>query len=392
MSLPATERSKTKEAVPSQDFLLYAAFIYLISNQFLFTCTRFADWGGQYGLFDIFAYVMEFVLLDYCIYGIVTEKDTRIRVILGIITLCGALCDGDEVRTLCLMAVAMRGRPMKRIVRIWFITISALFVMTIISSFLGIVDFNVNFGNQYEFGMIWHTDFGYTCLFLLMAYVVLRDGLLRYYEYILLTAVTFLMFYFTRAKNATICMLLFLVLIFLSGLYDRLLPLSGSEGADGRLQEIRGKCDRVIGALEKYCLDYVYIIGAMLFGIALLCIDQLQALVDATLYSFNTYTARLRFSWEVLHNPVTPFGQYFYEGQDPFFMVDQFYSRLFVRHGAVLFVIVLAMLTYAMKKARKEKKRAVYIALLVLALFSQTDPQVIDCARDFIFPAIFAVF
>lgn len=385
MNLTRTDIKGKLPPIPASDILLYAAYVYLISNQFLFNCTRYSDWGGQYGLFDIFAYVMEFVLLDYCIYGIIKEKDKKMKALLIIITVCGVLCDGDEVRTLCLMAAAMKDRPMKRIVKIWFVTIAALFAFTIFSSFVGLVEFHVNLGNQYEFGMIWHTDFGYTCLFLLMAYVVLKDGILKYYEYPIILALTFVMFYFTRAKNATICMLLFLMLILASSLYDRLLS------KDGKRKEIRERADRIIEICGACVLDYAFFIGAIVFGIALLLRDKIQLAVDSGVRFLNTYAARLHYSWEALHFPVTPFGQYFYEGHDPYFMVDQFYSRLFVRHGAILFILVLILMTYALKRARMEQNKAIYISLLVLALFSQTDPQVIDCARDFIFPAILAV-
>ena len=359
--------------------LLYAAYIYLISNQFLFTCTRFADWGGQYGLFDVFAHVMEFVLLDYAIWEIIKEPDRKIKLVLGIITLCGALCDGDEVRTLCLMLVALYGQPMKRVLKIWLITISSLFALTIFSSLVGILEFRINLGDRYEFGMIWYTDFAYTCLFLLMAYGVLRNGRFRLPEYPALYLFTLLIFKITRAKNTIICMLCFITLCFFTYIFGKALT-----------EERRQKAGKWLRSLQKYVLDYAYIWGLLLFFLVLSVKDIIIELAK-THYGLGSYADRLRFSAEALGFPVTLFGQYFYEGHDPYFMLDQFYPRLFVRHGAVLFVIVLAVLTYIMKKARKEGNTIVYWVMLTMALFSQTDPQVIDCSRDFMFPLAFTV-
>ncbi len=368
-----------------KDLFLYFAYIYILFNQFIFTCTRFQDWGGQYGLFETFAYVMEFVLLDYAIWNIVKEPDKKIKLVLTVITVCGALCDGDEVRTLCLMLTAFYGQPMKKALKIWIITIASLFAFTAFCSLVGILEFRVNIGGRYEFGMIWYTDFAYTCLFLFLAFAVYRDGRFRLFEYPVLYALALVVFRLTQAKNTTICMLLFTTMCLVSFIYGKLLD---PENENNTL--LKKRCDAVIYNVQKYFLDYSFIWGLLLFAFMLSIKDRVALAAEAHDF-LGSYADRLGFSYEVLQNPVTPFGQYFYEGQDPYFMVDQFYPRLFVRHGAVLFVVVIAVFTYILIRARRERMNVIYFAMLIMALYAQTDLQIIDCSRDFMFPLAFAV-
>ena len=117
------------------------------------------------------------------------------------------------------MVIGAKDVSFKRIVKLTLIVGICIMLATVAASQLGIIEdlvYNSRGGHHaHALGICFTTDFAAHVLFLLLGYGYLREAKFNNIEYVCLISLAFILFKFTRARNDSICIVLFIAATFL---------------------------------------------------------------------------------------------------------------------------------------------------------------------------------
>ena len=117
-----------------------------------------------------------------------------------------------------LMIISVRGMSFRRIVSCLIITGSFIMLAAVIASQLGLIEnlvYNSRNGRHaYALGIMYTTDFAAHVFFLFLGFMYIKRGKLKALEYAVIAVLALVIFEITRARNNTICILLFLTATF----------------------------------------------------------------------------------------------------------------------------------------------------------------------------------
>ena len=219
----------------------------------------------------------------------------------------------------------------------------------------------------------------FVLLFLMMGAAVLRGGRFAYYEYIAMYLIIFFNAYVYRRRNANICMTVLVTMLIIRQIY---LSCGKKEGIG-----------RFFKCIQKYCFDYSFIAAYAVFMICVFLRDYIR-LLQPTFPWLRTFLARLDDTAEIWRAfPPTLFGNYIHEytGKNATTLLfDPLFSRTLLYEGIVVFTVLMVVTTYFMVKARQREEGVIYIAFMVMALFSISDPVAWDVGLNFLIALPFA--
>ena len=189
--------------------------------------------------------------------------------------------------------------------------------------------------------------------------------------------IIFITFRLVTAKNSMVCMLLFVTMCLIGQLYDSFLQ--------------NERLNRVFTGIQKYFLDYTFIIAYALFKLLVAMKEYIRRLLPEYPFLWS-YMIRLDTAEKTADMPFTLFGRHISESgsQDNYFVVDSFMARTPAMSGMVIFLVYMLIFTYFMIRARRLKARAVYIAFMVMALYAITDPSFVEPELNFLIVLPFA--
>lgn len=376
--IPGIKEGHKNNAARISEIIFYSAVVYAIGYDFFLGNTMFAQEYGYIYLLPLTVFhICEFIILDYAIYSVITEQDRKIRIVYAILSLVGAICiDGSGM--FFLLCVAFSRRSMKKAMMIGFISTLTVFIVTIASSFMGIIGQYGHSERAFALGMVNRTNFAFAVLFLIISYAIIKNGRLKIYEYAVIIASIVVTYKLVHAKNAAVCMTLFTLLCLGSQVYERHFQ--------------NEKLDKLAENAKKYFLDYSNFWAVAIYGTLVAYRSRISDLAS-TYQWLGSFTYRLTVFDEVRDYPLTLFGQGLSESGNPgnYFVIDSFCLRSPISDGLIVFALILGILTFYMIKARRSKCKIIYSALLVMALFSITDAAQVDWSLNLMCVMPFAI-
>ena len=356
------------------DILLCIAAVYYIFYSFLQSNTMFAQqWNAIYGIPLRLYYISEVIILFFAILAVITEEKRERKLLYTVLILTGMV----NMTMLLIMWPAFAGRSMRFWMRLGAATTLIMFAFTIISALTGHISMYGHDNGPLAYGMINRTNFSFTVLFLIISFGVLKKGRFRFYTYIILYLITGITFYLVTAKNSMICTILFITLCLAAQLYDRFIH--------------NDRISRVFTGIQKYFLDYSFIIAYGLFKILVSVKDNLREF-ETKIPFLVSLIYRLDAAEITADMPFTLFGRHVSEsgGKENYFVLDSFMARSPVMDGLIVFLILMLVFTYFMIKARRMKAHPVYFAFMVMALYAITDPSFTGPDLNFLIALPFA--
>ena len=267
----------------------------------------------------------------------------------------------DNTLPLCCLIVASRNRDVKPLFLLSVIIGSAFLLSAYYASMNGYIPYLVynrgNFGIlSHAFGMYYRTHLAAHVFFIIMCYAIIRYEKLHLWEYLMLVFDGWLVWRYTAARTASICIFGFLAAL----------------GVSLIIYHIRGKWF----SFPKWTAA-VHICCAVLFFSA---VAWWAAIGGGTGFGEDTetLTARLGYSVKALQDyPMNLFGHVVEErgaggivdNSIPYFVIDSTYMRLLTIGGILLLIVYLYLMTRASVKAA-QCHVVLSIALAFVALHS----------------------
>ncbi|MBR1524951.1 MAG: hypothetical protein IJ641_10920 [Lachnospiraceae bacterium] len=355
--------------------ILWVTVIYYIVFSFIHLDSEIAqEWGFIYGIPWRINSICVVIVSAYAVFTVLEEKDRRKKAFFLVLDVFSIVFGWE----LILLMVAMAHRSMKEWMPAALVAGLSTFGLTMLCAFTGLIDINGHNARRLAFGMVNRTNFAFAVLFFIISFSIIRGGYLKYYEYAVLFLFIIATFYHVTAKNAMVCMTLFVLLCLSGQIYDRL---------PGEKKGI-GNCFRL---MQKYFLDYAFVLSYVLYRIVVYYRKYFEKMKD-TIPWIRTFIYRLNIGAETVEMPITLFGQWVRESgnSEDYYVMDSFFAKTPVRNGLVYFVLIMGIFTYFLIRARRSGQRTIYFAFLVMALYAITDPTLVNVSYNFIVALPFA--
>lgn len=360
--------------------LVLSLTYYIIYDFFLNESTAFMEWHGIYGIFYRAYLVCRVIFMAFAAFRIIAGSDKKKRVLFIILLLLGII----QHNSILILMVAMAGRSMKKWLPVALSAGLTAFTAVMLLAVTGKLGMNGIDGGDFAFGMLGRTNFAFAVLFFIIAVAVIKNGIFRYYEYAIIFAVIITTYHLVHAQNSTVCMLVFLSLCIAGQVFEKI--------PHGRY------ADKLIYNVQKYLLDYSFIICYIIYWVAVHNRDKIRELINAyPQIRLSTFVYRLDMGAEMAALPLTLFGNEINEyglgglGSAEYHIVDSFFARVLAESGIVYFVIIMAILTYFLIKARKNHAGVIYYAFMVMAIYAITDKNFMGIDINFLIVLPFAV-
>ena len=261
---------------------------------------------------------------------------------------------------LCILIVAMTDKSMSKVLKISIITTILVLLAAFWASQNGYIYNFIYPDNGHALGTVYKTDLMALWFYTLLKYIVLRDGILSWFEYPLLFVITQYLFHLTKAVTSTVCMTTFIVICF--------------------IQQIRRiKKDNTHNSIRCVIpvLNYSYIIAPVFsFTSVFFLTDFLKLHASGKITSILT---RLQLSKEAFQKfPITLFGQLVpqygnggvVQSGTEYFFLDNSYIQLLIIWGMCLLATVLILSTKLMHKSYVADKNLLFLSLIIISIHS----------------------
>lgn len=287
-----------------------------------------------------------------------------------------------------ILMVACYGREFKKIARTGMVLSILVLLLVFIMSGAGIwpdyIDERGGF-SRHAFGTFHCTDLAAQWGYMIFLYVFLKDGLLKWYDYLGIIVLTVLNLLLVDGRNTYLCVILLSVGCILHSYMkkkDIVLP-----GGLGKIWTGVLMLAFVIPAAVYFILNATYTDSPEVFYNRFGVLESLAFRLRTT----ARVTSVLPFSW---------FGKYFLQMGAGFGVnaqhtglytfLDCSYMRVYVMYGVVAFVLFLLLFTGIQWRLKKEKMVFRMFILAVVALHCFMEHRWIDMAYDLFLLVAFA--
>ncbi|MDO5131613.1 MAG: hypothetical protein Q4D81_01365 [Eubacteriales bacterium] len=284
---------------------------------------------------------------------------------------------------LCVLIVGATGRSFRKILSISFVLGCLGMAAAYAGCRLGIIEDLVYRGGRHAYGMVYCTDCAAHILFLMLTYAMLRIASFRIADYaVLVFGVIFM--WGTGGKTNMICAGLLFAVILLHRLARH--PSVRSFLRRRGMRAAR----RVLGAAVSFSFPAC---AAFSFGAVLLIPSDSPAIKPLG----HTIAKRLELGLRALQeHPFTFFGTKIKEhsfggrttnlpGWDSYFFIDCSYIRYYLFGGAILFVMLLIVLTCTQIRCYAARKDVYLMILMIAAMVCIMEHHLVDFSFN-VFP------
>lgn len=360
------------------DIVYYAAFLFCFGWTFVRSTTMFSR-SMPHEQKEVLNGIYEaavFAAIACAVIGVLLLKNIYLAAFEGILLAAGYYSwksGGEQLYlfAMCALIAGAAGRSFRAILHLYLFLGSLLTVCALAASRTGIIEDLVYPTGRHSFGSVYCTDCAARILFLAMAFLMLRIESMRLRDYLLLVPGLFLM-YFTRAKTNILCCLF---MIAGTALYHLVCRWKGKE----------------IWKIPAALLCISFPAAAALSAGAALFVNVDDPVLRARLNAIDyTLVKRIELGRRAItEHPVTLFGTKIHEkgfggkadnlpGWDKYFFIDCSYIRLLAFGGLLLFLLLLAVLTWAQLRCFACGKYGCVFLLAVLAMVCIMEHHLIE--------------
>lgn len=284
--------------------------------------------------------------------------------------------------------LAAKDIPYKRILKVYLAIGISIMTIAIFGALTGAVKDLIYVQDgmfKHAFGIVYTTDFGAHILFLVLAYLALKEKAPGALINILILFLAFILYRYSGTRNSAACM----VLLVLGGLYINITDkiLFKPELIRSQWKKVALKGIRVI--------DCLLVVSAPMIALLALIFTIFYSPDNAIINKINTIlTNRLMlgnnaiktFGYSLWGKPFDMIGAggdvvFFREGYN---FVDCSYAMIFVRYGVVLFCLTVLGFIWMSIKTTKNKKRHLLVIIFIMALQCVIEHHMLEMAYNFL--------
>ncbi len=247
----------------------------------------------------------------------------------------------------------------KTVIRTSFIALSTMIVVTVFSSFVGIIpsNYTVQAGGRlrYALGFVYTTFLANYFFHALLMWLFLKRRCPNLLESIIILLINYLIHYFTDTRAVYYLTILLVAVCWIFKLVRR---------------------------IDKSKIRYLFLFAFILCAVTALCLQIFYNPSVGWMHKLNSLlNTRLHFGHKAFVEYGMPlFGQKitwvtFGATEGDYFYVDSSYMNIAVNYGSVMLILLIVGFTFLMGRYIKANKLYCCIALAFLAIHSITDPQ-----------------
>ncbi|MBP5609142.1 MAG: hypothetical protein J6X66_12875 [Lachnospiraceae bacterium] len=331
---------------------------------------------------------LRYLIMIPALYTLVYEvKNNKKRILMILLMLIGWFYafywrerNDTAVFEMLLLIVASAEKDFRKIARLGIIIMTSLLIVTFALSMVGLLpDFiNTRGGDavRHSFGIIYCTDLAAHWCFVILLYVFIKDGVMKWPAYLIMLILTVLNIWLVDGRLSYLCV----TLAAAASLFYTLYVKKGWKVSDRLLSVWRwGLLSSfiVLGGIYMI-LNWTYTDDPNMFYHRIHALENLGWRLETS----HRVTSVIPFSW---------FGKYFIQIGDGFdsaanaglyTFLDCSYVRVYVMYGVVAFVLVLAIYTGIQYRLLKKKQTLRMFIMAVIALNCFLEHRMIDTAYN----------
>ena len=293
-----------------------------------------------------------------------------------------------------LLIVGAKGIPFERIVKVFLITVGAVIGVALILSLTGVIT-NLEYilyvdsknhakgiiASRYAFGTTYPTTFSEFVFFLSAAWLFLRRNMVKYYDVILLAAISAFLYKGSHAVTDTICVAALAVIALLVIVF-------------------RHRSSHVWKIVHKLCAPLV-----MVTGLCTAVMTTLMILYDPSKASWKAWNRRLHYRLSLGHRGFKNYGihlfgskvKYHMTGADPslmgrkdYFNLDCSYHMILINFGIIVLLFIVGFFTISALRAWQKYDIALLLIIVVISLECVMENRMIQPQYDIFLLMVFA--
>lgn len=297
-------------------------------------------------------------------------KELDIVAIVGVVTLISVFVSGNTMLALIfLLIIASKNIPFKKIVKVSLIEISLLTLFIVFSSKSGIIEnyifYRADGLARNSFGFNYTTFLGNYYLNIVLMYLYIRNNKIKYFDYMLILIINFYIYKQTDYRTGYL-------LIYFSIILDFMITKTN----------ISKKINLVLNPILSYCIPFCAIIS---IGMSLLY-DKSKSYfiflnkVLSTRLELGKH-AYLNYGLHLFGQKIDMIGntQVFNSSASTldYNYVDCSYLQIALVYGIAILIIICVAYTFLCINEIKKHNILLCICILIIALHSVMDPQLI---------------
>lgn len=275
----------------------------------------------------------------------------------------------DELLTIALLIIGANQVSFRRILKVFLILGISITLAAMISAQMGFIENLVYHQSgrsiRISFGSVYPTDFSAHILYLVLAYIFLRQQRLKYIELAVFFGLAAFIYSFCDAKTNAGCMIIAVVIC----LFLKLSHTFSEEKKPARLQ----KAEKIIHKIYVFLTKYSMLILFTIMTALTLLYTEDSAIMEKLNELFNTRLSLGKTGFDTY--PVGLLGQYIemvgfggkLEVPDNYFFIDSSYIKMILCYG--LAVTACTLLIYMLVGKRAQKRNNLYL-LTILGVIS----------------------
>ncbi len=286
-----------------------------------------------------------------------------------------------------LLLVASYQKDFKKIARISMVIASSVMILAFILWAVGFLpDYTIMRGDmvRHSFGTIYCTDLAAHWCFIILTYIFVNDGKIKWYAWAIIAGLMIFNALFLGGRMSLIC-----VALALTGSIVKVLM----EKHAFRLQD-------TVAQIWKYVMLISYVVLAAFYLILNFTYSDSPKWFYNSIGFLRSLGGRLNTSWRVTQVfPVSAFGNYFIQIGDGFeareklgfyTFLDCSYIRVYVMYGVIAFVAAIAVFTAIQYRLMKKNRLFWMFIMAIVALNCFIEHHMLDTGYNIFILLLFA--
>ena len=338
--------------------------------------TMFPDiWPSKFGIFT-YVPIMGYVIAKGLKKFTYTRAETIFAIVIGVsFIICAFKNDMYSfIFMLAFLIVGAKDVSIDKILGVYLIIGIVIVVSAFLCSHYGIIENLQYWKNEqmrFSFGMVYPTDFAAHIFYLILAAICLLNRKIYLVEPVLIGAIACVVYKWTIASTSMICMVGFSLFLIIYCIIERI-----------------NRSGRNIYDILTKCLSAVPIVMAALFIGMTMTYDDKNIKWLAINDKLSDRLTNSKIGLET--NGFNLFGKYIEERgwgksvieKADYFYLDDSYIRIMLEYGIIVLVVVLAIFVVASRRAAKEGRITMVIALAFIAVHSFMEHHLVEIAYN----------
>lgn len=362
-------------------------FLYgcILIHDFLDTTMFMVKWPPKFMLIFYFL-IMIYSIAKFKWHNHYTRKEIMISaIILTTFTIAAVVADYSFLFEIAFLIVAAKDISADKILKIYVVIGTVILIAAFMASQMGWIE-NLQYWKgenmRFSFGIIYPTDFAAHIFYLILASVCICNRVVRIRDILLALFLAIFVYKEALASTSFLCIVVFAVMIFIFKLY------------------LASEQNSIVEKMQKshfmHLLAYAPVLFAGLFMIMAHMYNPDKVFwirLDAALSERLKNSSRgiQEYGYKLFGQQIQEagWGRSVAERTDYFFLDDS-YIRIALEYGLIIFIVILCLYVFLSRKALKEGRVIMVIAIFMVAVHCFMEQHLLEVAYNPFFLLLFA--